>query len=170
MNIRGNVVPSLSDLPSLIRLPSDPNDIVVSVRGFESVDADSVSVDIDTYASPSTVSPASIDTIVAGLRRLPLHATIDESPGVLISFQRDLTHVGHAQMDITASPRDLGAVRRVVDEAARHSGLKAEIARTVVRTPARRSRLARWRMRLRVPAWTSRNAVTLRTPLVWNTR
>jgi hypothetical protein len=89
-------VAALSDLPSLISSLSDPNDIVVSVRGFASVGADSVSVDTDTYASPSTVSPASIDTIVAGLRRLPLQATIDESPGELISFQRHLTHIGHA--------------------------------------------------------------------------
>jgi hypothetical protein len=128
----GNVVPSRSDPPSLIDPPSDPNDVVVSVRGFGSVDADSVSVDIETYASPSTVSPASIDTIVASLRRLPLHATIDESPAALIPFEDDFTHVGHAQMDITAPPRDLDAVRRAVNEAAHRAGLKAEIARTVV--------------------------------------
>ncbi len=129
--------PSIAVPPSLVVPPADPNEILVSVRGYASVDADSVSLSIDTYASTSAVAPASIDTIVAGLRRLPLHATIDESPGSVIPFPlspygADFTLVGRAQVDIAEPPRDLDAVRHIVNEAARRNDLKAEIARTVV--------------------------------------
>jgi hypothetical protein len=138
----GNVFASLSDLSSLISPPSDPNDIVVSVRGFASADADSVSVDIDTYASPSTVSPASIDTIVAGLRRLPLHATIDESPGALI-FISTRPHAPRTRADgyhgtsARSRRRPLRGVKRPVILASRRRSLAPSL-----RTPARRSRLA----------------------------